>query len=230
MAKQTGTKERNQARAKKPPRGSRRASVKEARFYNILRDIFVGAKVEGESGYINLMKIKSRYYEKGVFPKLKQDIEEALKEFPEFREELFDKLYTFFGRYFSESGSIYFHRTPLHQHIYEKVYDDDKDVILFWKTHMLYYVKTDRLFRNLEVELDGFKFFFDVSALEHRKAMEKREIVHDFKAKRKDGTLVFNVAYSERGRKTRVEKIVRECRKQGVKDLGAGLPSVCKTK
>jgi len=36
---------------------------KEEKFYNALKDIFVGAKVEGESGYINLMKIKSRYYE-----------------------------------------------------------------------------------------------------------------------------------------------------------------------
>lgn len=58
-----------------------------------MRDVFVGATVEGQSGYINLMKIKSRYYEKGVFPRLKQDIEEALKPFPDFREELFDKLY-----------------------------------------------------------------------------------------------------------------------------------------
>jgi len=195
---------------------SPRASAKEARFYRSLRDVFVGAKIEGQSGYINLMAIKSRYYEDGVFPKLKQDIEEALTPFPDFREELFDKLYTFFSRYFSKSGSIYFSFTPLHQDVYERVYTDDKDVMLFWKTHMLYYVKTDRLFRNLEVELDGFKFFFDVSTLEHKRAMEKREIVHEFKTKRKDGTLVFNVSYSQRGRKTRMDMILRECRKQGV--------------
>jgi len=218
MAKDRRIKQRNQTKANRPPRGGRRAStsVKEKRFYDSLRDIFVGAEVEGESGYINLMAIKSRYYEDGVFPKLKQDTEKALEQFPEFREELFDKLYTFFHRYFSESGSIYFSFTPLHQNVYEKVYTDDKDVMLFWKTHMLYYVKTDRLFRNLEAELDGFKFFFDVSTLEHKRAMEKREIVHEFKTKRKDGTLVFNVSYSERGRKTRMDKILRECRKQGV--------------
>jgi len=191
--------------------------MKEARFYRALKDVFVGAKVEGKGGYINLMKIKSRYYENGIFPKLKRDIKKALKPFPDFRDELFDKLYTFFSRYFSESGSIYFCFTPLHQNVYEKVYTDDKDVILFWKTHMLYYVKTDRLFRNLEVELDGFKFFFDVSTLEHKKAMEKREIVYEFKTKRKDGTLIFNVSYSERGRKTRMDKILRELRKQGVR-------------
>jgi hypothetical protein len=82
--------------------------TKEQKFFNTLRDIFIGAKVEGESGYINLMRIKSRYYEKGVFPKLQEDINEALKPFPNFREELFEKLFTFFQRYFSKSGSIYF--------------------------------------------------------------------------------------------------------------------------
>jgi len=71
--------------------------TREQKFYAALRDIFIGAKVEGESGYINLMAIKSRYYEIGVFPILKQDIEKALQEFPEFRKELFDKLYSFFS-------------------------------------------------------------------------------------------------------------------------------------
>jgi hypothetical protein len=32
--------------------------TKEQNFYNALKDIFVGAKVEGESSYINLMRIK----------------------------------------------------------------------------------------------------------------------------------------------------------------------------
>jgi len=200
--------------------------TKEQKFYNALKDIFVGAKVEGESGFINLMRIKSRYYENGVFPKLQEDIQEALKPFPEFKEELFEKLYTFFHRYFSESGSIYFRHTPIHQNIYEKVYTDDKDVILFWKTHMLYYVKTDRLFKNLEVEIDGFKFFFDVSALEYKKANEKREIVYEFSAKsgsasggkekRKDGAIVFNVSYSERGKKTKIVDILRALKKENI--------------
>ncbi|WP_038041503.1 DNA methyltransferase [Thermodesulfobacterium hveragerdense] len=191
--------------------------TKEQKFYNALKEIFVGAKVEGESGYINLMRIKSRYYEKGVFPKLQEDIKKAVEPFPEFKEELFDKLYTFFQRYFSESGSIYFRYTPIHQNVYEKVYTDDKDVILFWKTHMLYYVKTDRLFKNLEVEVGGYKFFFDVSTLEHKKANEKRDVIFDFKERRKDGVLVFNVYYSERGRTTKIEDILKALRKEGVK-------------
>ncbi|HDH91539.1 MAG TPA: site-specific DNA-methyltransferase, partial [Candidatus Aenigmarchaeota archaeon] len=204
---------------------NRRGRNRERKFFDALRDIFVGAKVEGESGYINLMKIKSQYYEKGVFPRLKQDIESALKSFPEFREELFEKLYTFFQRYFSESGSIYFRYTPLHQNVYEKVYTDDKDVILFWKTHMLYYVKTDRLFKNLEVEIESqnsnlksqkFKFFFDVSGLEHKRANEKREIIFEFKEKRKDGVPVFSVSYSERGKITKIENILKSLKKEDI--------------
>ncbi len=80
--------------------------TKKQNFISALQDILVGAKVEGESGYINLMRSKARYYEKGVSPKLQQDINEALKPFPTFRDELFEKLYGFFHRYFSESNSI----------------------------------------------------------------------------------------------------------------------------
>jgi len=41
------------------------------------------------------MQIKSKYYEK-IEKILKEDVEKALKKYPDFREELFDKLYTFF--------------------------------------------------------------------------------------------------------------------------------------
>ena len=187
----------------------------EQQFFDALRNIFVGATIEGESGFINLMRIKSRYYTQGVFPHLKKDIDAALTAFPEFREELFDKLYSFFQRYFSESGSIYFRYTPLHQKIYEKVYTDDRDVVLFWKTHMLYYVKTDRIFRSLGAEVDGFKFWFDASQIEHKRANEKRNLVFSYKEARSDGTLVFTITYSERGRKTKEEEILRELKKVG---------------
>ena len=181
----------------------------EQEFLAALRDIFVGAKVEGESGYINLMKIKSRYFTEGVLPQLMQDIDAACQPFePSFREELFDKLYDFFKRYFSESGSIYFRHTPLHNNVYEKVYTDDRDVMLFWKTHMLYYVKTDRLFNSMDVEVDGARFFFDVSAMELKRANEKRELTYAFK-EYKGGKIILTVAYSERGRKTKTDEILR---------------------
>ena len=39
-------------------------NVNEKRFYDALENLFVGAKIEGEGGYVNLLKIKSEYYKK----------------------------------------------------------------------------------------------------------------------------------------------------------------------
>ena len=52
-----------------------KADKSQARFYDALTDLFVGAKVDGESGFINLMRIKSRYYTDGVFQRLQKDID-----------------------------------------------------------------------------------------------------------------------------------------------------------
>ncbi|MCX7928590.1 MAG: site-specific DNA-methyltransferase [Patescibacteria group bacterium] len=188
---------------------------KEDKFYQALQDVFIGAKIEGKGGFVNLMKIKSNYYRK-IEQLLKSDIEKALEVYPSFRDELFDKLYSFFSRYFSESGSIYFNQTPFHNNVYEKVYTEDKDVILFWKTQMLYYVKTDRVFRNLEVEIDGFKFYFDVSNLEHKKANEKRTLIFGLKKVREDKTIEIAVSYSEKGTKTKTEEILKTLKKEGI--------------
>jgi adenine specific DNA methylase Mod len=189
--------------------------TKEQKFYKALQDVFIGAKIEGEGGFVNLMRIKSNYYRK-IEDILKKDIETVLKSHPKFRDELFDKLYSFFSRYFTESGSIYFNSTPFHNNIYEKVYTDEKDVILFWKTQMLYYVKTDRIFRSLEITSDGFKFYFDVSKLEHKKANEKRSLVFELSKVREDGTIVFGVSYSERGAKTKQDEILKAIKRKGI--------------
>lgn len=210
----------------------------EQKFTNALRDIFVGAKIEGDSGYINLMRIKSRYYTEGVFPKLMAKIDAEIKPFPAFREELFDKLYTFFKRYFSESGSIYFRHTPYYQDIYERIYTDDRDVMLFWKTQNLYYVKTDRLFRSLTLELstnhtkdtkkkdENFsddscdswtKFFFDASNLQNKRNNEKRNLVFSYEGVGENDALKFAVNYSQGATKTKVEDILKAIKKDGVK-------------
>src|SRR3972149_596067 len=190
----------------------------EEQFLNALKSIFIGAKVEGESGYINLMKIKASYFEKGFFPQLMKDIDAACKPFEKgFREELFDKLHDFFQHYFSESGSIYFRNTAQHHNIYEKVYTDDRDVMMFWKTHMLYYVKTDRLFNSMDMEVDGEKFLFDVSGMELKRSNEKRELTYSFKSF-KDGKITLAVSYSEKGRKTKVDEIVKSVKAKGMTD------------
>ncbi len=183
--------------------------TKEQQFWEALQNLFVGAPVEGQSGYINLMRIKSRYFRERMRPQLQQAIDAALQSFPEFREELFDKLHAFFQRYFSESGSIYFHRTPLHQQVYERVYTDQRDVLLFWKTHMLYYIKTDQLFQSMSVTVDDHTFYFDASQLEHKKANEKRALIYRFRERRDDGALIFEVRYAERGRKPALRDILK---------------------
>jgi len=188
---------------------------KEQKFFKALQDVFIGAKIEGEGGFINLMRIKSNYYSQ-IEKLLKDDIDNTLEKYPKFREELFDKLLSFFNRYFTESGSIYFNSTPFHNNIYEKVYTDEKDVILFWKTQMLYYVKTDRIFRSLPVEFDGFKFYFDASNIENKKANEKRSLVFELKQTMEDGTIVFTVTYSERGRKTKTDEILKAIKRRGI--------------
>ena len=209
--------------------------TKEQKFYKALQDVFIGAKIEGQGGFVNLMKIKSNYYRK-IEDILKKDIEAALKSYPKFRDELFDKLYSFFSRYFSRSGSIYFNYTPFHQNVYdrvyeeesikyqpqdksvklEKVYSDDKDVMLFWKTHMLYYVKSDRIFNNLLVEFNSYKFFFDVSKLEYKKANEKRSLIYELKEIKEDRTIVFTVLYSEKGTKTKQDEILKAIKRKGI--------------
>ena len=189
--------------------------TKEQKFYKALQDVFIGAKIEGQGGFVNLMSIKSKYY-RNIEGILKNDIETALKTYPSFRDELFDKLYSFFKRYFTESGSIYFNSTPFHNNIYEKVYTDEKDVILFWKTQMLYYVKTDRIFRSLPVEFDGFKFYFDASKIESKKANEKRSLIFELNKILEDKTIVFDVQYSEKGAKTKQDEILKAIKKKGI--------------
>lgn len=197
----------------------------EKEFYDTLKDLFIGEEIEGKSGYINLMKIKSNYYSKIVQPELQQLIENELinNNIQAFKEELFEKLYTFFKRYFSESGSIYFTYTPWSERIYERVYDPEKDVILFWKTHMLYYVKTEKNYKSLEIKIKGIngediKFYFDVSELEHKKANEKKEIMFEFKEIDKDKRIVLRCIYSERGKQTKIEEITKNA-KETYKDI-----------
>jgi len=190
--------------------------TKEQKFYKALQDVFIGAKIEGEGGFINLMRIKAGYYSQ-IEKLLKEDINKAVVKYPAFREELFDKLHSFFSRYFTESGSIYFNSTPFHNNIYEKVYTDEKDVILFWKTQMLYYVKTDRIFRSMPVEFDGLKFYFDASQIENKKANEKRALYFEIKQIREDETVVFTVKYSERGTKTKSDEILKDLKKKNIK-------------
>ena len=183
----------------------------EGKFYKALEDIFIGKEVEGDSGFINLIRIKSSYY-KNINVLLKNDIEKRLEELKieDFKEEMYDKLYSFFKTYFSETGSIYYTDTPYQDNIFERVYSNEDDVMLFWKTHMLYYVKSDIITVSMEATVNGYIVFFDVRKLESKKAWEQRVLVYEFAEVDNKGRIVLKVSYSERGNRTDYLNILKK--------------------
>ena len=201
----------------------------EKKFYDALERIFTGANISGEGGYINLLKIKHDYY-KIILEQFKKDIDAdtTITSNDSFKEEFFNRLYSFFKKYFSDSGSVYFVKTENWQKIYERVYTDNKDVILFWKTNMLYYVKSDILFNNMEVKIEceetkqQYNFLFDVGNLKNKKNNNKQKLIFSFKEikqekvdvgdaneKQKNKIYVLDVSCSTRGRITKLNDIVK---------------------
>ncbi len=203
------------------------SSINETKFYQALENIFTGANIEGDSGYVNLLKIKSQYY-KLILEQFKKGVDNEPIITDSFKEEFFDKLYSFFEKYFSESGSVYFVKTANWQRVYEQVYTDNKDVVLFWKTHMLYYVKSDILFQSIDVAITDeeskqeYNFYFDVGNLQAKQNNEKKQIIFTFREVREEKTseevlnnkqgkkiFVFDVSYSEKGIKTKTYDIIK---------------------
>lgn len=201
----------------------------EKRFWEILTNLFVGAEVKGKSGYINLMRSKQKYFQ-NVKSNLLFEINSIVGDNEDFRDELYDKLYSFFHRYFSDSGSIYYNYTPLFYNIYTKAYNDSlkpvttyvndyeqiisnkEDTTLFYKTQMLYYVKSEKVFKDLEVTIEDKKFIFDVSSMQAKFANEKRDLVYTLEKIEKD-RFYFSVMYSERSRKTKIDAMLKEAKK-----------------
>jgi len=79
---------------------------------------------------------------------------------------------------------------------------------------MLYYVKTDRIFRSIPVEFDGLKFYFDASEIENKKNNEKRDLIYELKEIKEDKTIVFKVYYKEGNFTTKTDEILRDIKKQ----------------
>jgi len=150
----------------------------EQKFYSALEDVFIGEagrKIEGKSGFVNLMKIKSQYFAK-IKPYIQKEVAEKIKDDKE-REELYQKLYTFFESYLNETGTPFFSQTPFYKNLYEKVYSEREDVSLFWKTQRLYYVKSEAAYATVNnLEVDELLFDFDASNIEHKKSNEKKEL------------------------------------------------------
>ncbi len=206
----------------------------EAQFYEVLENLFIGVKIEDKqeslldpnakavkNGMLNLMKAKSKYYQSK-----KQELEKLIdlkcQDNNDLKEELFDKLYSFFKRYFSANGGIYFNDTPLYDSLYTKSgYEKcslKKDTALFYKTKDLYYVKSETIYKDFCFELENILFNFDASLLESKKYNEKVDLVFTLKdTDTKTNTLNFSVTLSSKGTQTKTNEILKECFNQGVK-------------
>ncbi|WQY32561.1 site-specific DNA-methyltransferase [Helicobacter pylori] len=205
----------------------------EAQFYEVLENLFIGVKIEDKqeslldpnakamkNGTINLMKAKSKYYQSK-----KQELEKFIglkcQNNNDLKEELFDKLYSFFKRYLSANGGIYFNDTPLYDSLYTKSdYEKcslKKDTALFYKTKDLYYVKSETNYKDFCFELENMVFNFDTSSLESKKNNEKVDLVFNLKdTDTKTNTLNFSVTLSSKGNQTKISEILKECSNQGV--------------
>jgi adenine-specific DNA-methyltransferase len=151
----------------------------EQQFYSKLEEVFIGEagkKIEGKSGYVNLMKLKSQYFAH-IKPFIEKEVNVQFGRMQEAkaREEAFQKLYTFFESYLNETGTPFFSQTPFHKNLYEKVYSEREDVSLFWKTQRLYYVKSEANYHSLQnLQIEDLTFDFDASQIEHQKNNEKK--------------------------------------------------------
>ncbi|GAA7973530.1 hypothetical protein HpBT076_04270 [Helicobacter pylori] len=205
----------------------------EAQFYEVLENLFIGVKIEDKqeslldpnakavkNGMLNLLKAKSKYYQSK-----KQELEKLIglkcQNNNDLKEELFDKLYSFFKRYLNANGGIYFNDTPLYDSLYTKSgYEKcslKKDTALFYKTKDLYYVKSETIYKDFCFELENILFNFDTSSLESKKNNEKIELVFNLKdTDTKTNTLNFSVTLSSNGRVTNIHEILKECFNHGV--------------
>ncbi len=206
----------------------------EAQFYEVLENLFIGVKIEDQpenllnpnakavkNGMINLMKAKSQYYHHKK-QELKKLIDSKCQNNNDLKEELFDKLYSFFKRYFSANGGIYFNDTPLYDSLYTKSdYEKcslKKDTALFYKTKDLYYVKSETIYKDFAFELENILFNFDASSLESKKNNEKTDLVfHLENIDQEANTLNFKVTLSGKGSQTKISEILKECSNQGIK-------------
>lgn len=199
----------------------------EAQFYEVLENLFIGVKIEDQqeslldpnakavkNGMLNLMKAKSKYYQNK-----KQELEKFIglkcQNNNDLKEELFDKLYSFFKRYLSANGGIYFNDTPLYDSLYTKSdYEKcslKKDTALFYKTKDLYYVKSETIYKDFCFELENIIFNFDTSSLESKKNNEKIDLVFNLKdTDTKTNTLNFSVTLSSKGNQTKISEILKE--------------------
>ena len=160
-------------------------------FYSKLEECYLGAKIKAyekahtaqntqsntsnaQSGFSNLLSIKEQY-----FSHIKAYLDSAIPNDDFNSHDIYNKLYTFFDSYLNDTGTPFFHDTPLYKNIYAKVYTNSKDTSLFYKTKDLYYVKSDTLYTSLTLsdENELAQIHFDTSEYTQNADNTKRKLI-----------------------------------------------------
>lgn len=160
-------------------------------FYSKLEECYLGAKIKAyekahtaqntqsstsnaQSGFSNLLSIKEQY-----FSHIKAYLDSAIPNDDFNSHDIYNKLYTFFESYLNDTGTPFFHDTPLYKNIYAKVYTNSKDTSLFYKTKDLYYVKSDTLYTSLTLsdENELAQIYFDTSEYRQNADNTKRKLI-----------------------------------------------------
>lgn len=187
----------------------------EQRFFSALKETFIGERIKGKSGYVNLMDLKAQYFSQ-IEPYIQEEINTHIK--PNYREELFEKLYTFFDCYLNETGTVFFAKSQLHKNLYERVYSDRDDVTLFWKTQKLYYVKSEANYDDLDTEVNGIKISFDASKIKNAKGNEKKNLQFNL-VKATNNSIGFKVKYVESNSYDRIREYLNLSKTNEILDV-----------
>lgn len=126
-------------------------------FYSKLEDCYLGVDIkdsEDKSGFTNLLKIKREY-----FKRIKEYLDNEINNKKDESSDIYNKLYTFFDSYLNETGTPFFNKTENYKNILARIYTNSKDTNLFYKTQNLYYVKSDTIYKSLEIEYDESSIF-----------------------------------------------------------------------
>lgn len=206
------------------------------KFINILENMFIGVSISSDNdnnndifsqhnqqarakqGFVKLLQAKSNYFN-AFKDNFIQKIESKTANNDALKTEFYDKLYDFFHRYFSPTGAVYYHQTPLFYNVFTKTYEKitSKDTELFYKTNMLYYIKSDKIYKAMKVELENKNFIeFDIQNLGEKTANQKAEIIFEFaNVNLQNNTLTLQAQYSQKSKITKKDDIIKQANKSG---------------
>lgn len=165
----------------------------------------LGPELEGDSGFVTLRHRKAEYWQRRLWP----EVEEAWLQARlsgDASGRVSRDLLAFYGRRFNETGSL----------ALGDAVDAERDAALTWATRGCRYVKRDRLYRSLEVAIENARIWFDASALEHRRATEKRTLCYELREVDSEGGLTLAVRSQETGDPTDLGEVARQAREAGV--------------